>query len=68
MVLKSMNDPLIGDNGIDEEILLANPNIMIAKTKYGGHLGYYEAFMDTKQFSNKVIVAFLNSFLVKWFN
>jgi len=45
-VLKSGNDPLIGDSGIDEQVILSNPNIILAKTKYGGHLGYYEAWTD----------------------
>ena len=62
MVLKSKNDPLIGDNGIDETVLLTNPNIILAKTKYGGHLGYYEGFTNSKQFSNKPIITFMNSF------
>ena len=46
LVLKSDNDPIIKDNGIDEEVLLQNPNVIVGKTKYGGHLGYYERYFS----------------------
>ena len=46
-VMKSGNDPIIGDT-IDEEKLLENDNIVLGKTKYGGHLGFYESYFSTK--------------------
>jgi len=46
LVLKAYNDPLIGKEGIDEQKLLENKNVILATTKYGGHLGYYSSFRD----------------------
>ena len=40
LVLKSQNDPIIGDT-IDEDKLMQNANIVLAKTRFGGHLGFY---------------------------
>ena len=42
LMLKSEDDPVVGDKAIDEVKILANPNMLLVKTKYGGHLGYYE--------------------------
>ena len=40
-IIKSMNDPIIGSYCIDEDRVLRNPNIILGKTNYGGHVGYY---------------------------
>lgn len=40
-IIKSMNDPIIGNECIDEERVLRNPNIILGTTNYGGHVGYY---------------------------
>ena len=48
LILKSSNDPIIQENGINEDVILQNENIILAKTKYGGHLGFYESFLCAK--------------------
>lgn len=48
MIIKAENDPIIGPEAIDEEKLIKNPNIIIAKTKYGGHLGYFQSYTCLK--------------------
>ncbi len=58
--MKTGNDPLI-EGAIDEDIVLKNPNFVIAATKYGGHLGWYEKFCDASQFQNTPILMFCNA-------
>ena len=42
MIFKAENDPIIGDAISDQKVLgVRNPNILLAKTKYGGHLGFF---------------------------
>jgi len=43
-----MNDPIIGNECIDEDRALKNPNIILGKTNYGGHVGYFQNFFDTR--------------------
>ena len=64
-ILKAENDPITGPDGIDEERILENPNVILGKTKYGGHLGYFESFTNSNQFHNEPIFMFLNSFRKK---
>ncbi len=48
MIIKAINDPVVGPDGIDEDALIKNPNIIVAKTQYGGHLSYLESFCSLK--------------------
>ena len=45
LVICSENDPLIG-KGIDEARLLEQTDVVVCKTKLGGHLGYYEDYLS----------------------
>ena len=45
MFLMSLDDPIIGSEGIAYDECMANPNILLAITKKGGHLGFFESFI-----------------------
>ena len=62
LVIKAENDPIIGKYGIDDLKLSSIPNVVVGKTQYGGHMGYYEKFSNCKQFHNIPIVMFLNAY------
>ena len=47
MFMNALDDPIIGDWGIDYDSLKTNENIVLATNKYGGHMGY-----DVELFSN----------------
>lgn len=61
-ILKSKDDPVIGPNSVNNELALNNPNILIGETNFGGHLGYFESFLDRKQFHCQPIISFMNAF------
>lgn len=46
MFFNSLDDPLIGADGIAFEECMENPYILLALTKKGGHLGYFEDFIS----------------------
>ena len=47
LVLKSETDPVIGD-ATHDDIVLSNKHLLLATTKHGGHLGYYESLMSLR--------------------
>ena len=62
MVIKAENDFIVGGPGLDEKQILKNPNVLLATTKLGGHVGYFEKFWSTHQFQNEPIMSFFNAF------
>ena len=62
LILKSHDDPIIGWDEKDIQMILENPNIVLATTKYGGHIGYYESYLSNEQFQNKPIINFFEYF------
>ena len=48
MIMMARDDPMIGEQAIPVEEAPDNPNVLLAITKYGGHLGYYENFFTTE--------------------
>ena len=43
LFINSLDDPIIGNACIDFDVFTQNPNVAIATTKHGGHLGYSES-------------------------
>lgn len=43
LFMLALDDPVIGEACIDYDLFRENPNIALATTKYGGHLGYGES-------------------------
>ena len=48
LVIKSDCDPIVGEKGIKDEIVLQNKHMVLAKTQLGGHLGYHETLFGNK--------------------
>jgi len=48
MFLMAKDDVIMGEKSIDYETCIANPNILLAVTENGGHLGYFESVYSTK--------------------
>ena len=62
MIMMARDDPMIGEQAIPVEEAPDNPNVLLAITKYGGHLGYYENFFTTEQYFPKVAIEYFNHF------
>mmetsp|Transcript_13229 Transcript_13229/g.22445 ORF Transcript_13229/g.22445 Transcript_13229/m.22445 type:complete len:158 (-) Transcript_13229:583-1056(-) len=56
LVLKSENDPIVSDACIREEVVTENPMAVLVKTRYGGHLGFFDSFVTSRQFHNEPII------------
>ena len=46
LFINSVDDPVVGTKCIDFDVFRQNPNVAIATTKYGGHIGYSETFYN----------------------
>ena len=50
MILVSKNDPgLYNMSQKEENNLISNPNIILAQTEYGGHLGFFKSYTSCKK-------------------
>lgn len=59
-VLNSHDDPIIGKACIDYDVFKTNENVILATTKYGGHLGYFEDVLGTEQWLIQPVFKFLD--------
>ena len=57
-----MDDPFVGKETIDYKSVAKNENCVIATTKYGGHLGYFESWLSEKMSVLEPTFAFLDTF------
>ena len=48
MFLMAEDDPIVGEKAIDIRSCEENPYCILAVTKQGGHLGYFESIRSTK--------------------
>ena len=58
----SLDDPIVGSQSIDYDVFNSNENCVLATTKYGGHIGYYESVLGDSQWFVKPVFAFFDSF------
>ena len=59
-IMNSFDDPIIGEACIDFDIFKTNENVILATTKYGGHLGYFEDVLGDEQWFIQPVFKFLD--------
>ena len=62
LFVNALDDPIIGDYGIDFEGIRGNKNTILATTHHGGHLAYEESVFSTEQWYLGPALDFLNIF------
>ena len=62
LFMSSIDDPIVGSKTIDYDVFNSNENCVLATTKYGGHIGYYESVFGDSQWFVKPVFAFFDSF------
>jgi predicted alpha/beta-fold hydrolase len=55
-----LDDPFIGHK-IGADAFLENPNVVLATTKYGGHIGYQENIFRYEIWIMKPLIVFLQT-------
>lgn len=45
LFINALDDPIIGSETIQYDVISKNPYTAIATTKHGGHLGYHESLL-----------------------
>jgi predicted alpha/beta-fold hydrolase len=66
LILSALDDPLIEGRQIPVTRLAANPNIVLALTKRGGHLGFsHSGFFSPRTWSDRVAIRFLQHFIAR---
>jgi len=63
MFLMAKDDVIMGAASIDYETCMANPNILLAVTEHGGHLGWFESAYSSKQWFVQPVFEFLSAHL-----
>ena len=49
LFINALDDPIIGSEGIDYEVIAANPNTALATSEHGGHMSYNTWFFSEAQ-------------------
>ena len=60
--LNALDDPVIGRDSINYDIINSNKNTILGTTKHGGHLGYHESLEPGDQWFLKPVFDFLNEY------
>jgi len=60
--MNALDDPIIGDWGIDWDVFKKNKNIVLATNNYGGHMGYDMSFFSSDQWYYRPALDFLYLF------
>ena len=58
--MNAFDDPIVGDEAIDFEVVKHNPNTFLGTTRYGGHIAYYESFFSRSHWFIKPVLDFLS--------
>jgi len=61
LIMNARDDPLLGPDSIAYKECRANPNVLLAVTEKGGHLGYFENAISSKQWFTKPVFEFFES-------
>jgi len=59
LFMNALDDPLIDEAVIDFDSIKANENCILATSKTGGHVGYFESFFGEKNWCRKSVLDFL---------
>jgi len=60
LFINALDDPIISDDVIDFEAIKNNSNCILATSKHGGHVGYFESFTSDKNWCRKPAIDFLH--------
>ncbi|TPX76186.1 hypothetical protein CcCBS67573_g02544 [Chytriomyces confervae] len=66
LFLSDLNDPIVAPSVIPCADVLSNPNIILATTRNGGHIGWYEGLLFPTRWYPKPVLEFSNT-IVKAF-
>ena len=62
LFFNSLDDTVIVKECIDYEIFHKNPNVVLATTERGGHIGYHQNIIFTKRWIDEPVLLFLNQY------
>ena len=62
MFLMAKDDPIIGEKAIAREVCENNPYVLLGVTNKGGHLGYFESMLSSRQWFTEPVFEFLKQF------
>ena len=60
--MNALDDPVIGRDSINYDIINSNRNTILGTTKHGGHLGYHESIASSDQWFLEPAFDFLNEY------
>ena len=60
--INALDDPVVGEKGIDYKVFNDHPHCILATTQYGGHVSYYESSYSSEQWIVKPVLDFLYIF------
>ncbi|KAJ3249120.1 hypothetical protein HDU78_007082 [Chytriomyces hyalinus] len=61
LLLSDLDDPVAMSKSIPVADVIANPNVVLATTRRGGHIGWYEGFWNLKRWYPKPILEFCSA-------
>ncbi|KAJ3083635.1 alpha/beta-hydrolase [Rhizoclosmatium globosum] len=63
LILSDIDDPIVASDLIPFSDVLGNPNVILATTKRGGHLGWFEGVFKPTRWFPKPVMEFVNALL-----
>ncbi|SAM03354.1 hypothetical protein [Absidia glauca] len=61
LCLNALDDPIAHHECLPVKEVEANPNVVLATTPYGGHIGWFEHFQRPSRWMNKPLVEFITA-------
>uniref|UniRef100_A0A7S3IXJ0 AB hydrolase-1 domain-containing protein n=1 Tax=Strombidium inclinatum TaxID=197538 RepID=A0A7S3IXJ0_9SPIT len=61
MFMSNLDDPILGEQSIDYEMVRNNPNCVLATNRIGGHLGYHSSLFSLDVWFMQPVLSFLES-------
>ena len=55
------DDPIVAAETVPRKAAAANPNLIFATTKHGGHLGWFEGFFRPRRWISKPVIEFIRA-------
>ncbi len=66
LCINSRDDPILHHSTIPFDEAKSNENIILLVTKTGGHVGWFEGFLNPKRWYIKPTLEFINAVSEKW--
>ena len=63
LFFSALDDPIASSKAIPVREVLANPNLILATTKKGGHIGWFEGVFKPRRWFLKPVVEFVTAVL-----